>query len=91
MADTLPADFHLHLVAGQVVSTCRLLGESPTALGFHLIQDDPLHWHVAMEMDYPYPSWPSGIGGLMTWDTTRYPDVDTAFQAALAQAMAKEA
>ena len=88
MAD-VPVDFHLHLVARQVVSTCRLLGESPTALGFHLIQDDPLRWHVEMAMDYPYQSWPSGIGGVMAWDTTRYPDVETAFQGALAAAMAE--
>jgi hypothetical protein len=82
MEQDLPVDYHLYLVARQCVSTCRQLGASPFALGLRLIQDEPLRWHVEAQAGR-YRSWPSGIGGRMEWDTTRYPDVNTAFQAAL--------
>jgi hypothetical protein len=80
-------ELHMQMLANHIVSECRRFGKAPLALGLHVSQE-PCMWHVVDGANNPR-GWPSGTGQL-EWDTTRYPDVDTALYAAMQRVMAGE-
>jgi hypothetical protein len=72
----------MRLYARNCCNTARDLHTTPDALGLYVDQEYPQGpWHIRAR-HHPTTALPSGRG-ILAWDTERFPDVETAFHAAL--------
>jgi hypothetical protein len=76
-------NIHMDLIARNCVATARFLKTTPDALGLYVDQEQPYVWRIRAK--HHTTTLPMG-SGVLEWDTDTYPDVETAFQAALTQA-----
>ena len=74
----------MRLYARNCCNTARDLRTTPDALGLYVEQGSPHGpWHIRAR-HHATTALPSGTG-ILVWDTERFPDVETAFQAALVE------